>query len=65
MRRVDGRTVPRVTLGGLVVIPVLLASRGVGMDGQKSAEVLGVYAEIELSAEVLRTFIVDGWNFPL
>ena len=40
MRRVYGRKVTRITLGGLSTCLVLPASRGVGMGWQKSAEAI-------------------------
>jgi len=42
MRRVYGMKVTRLTLGGLSTCLVLLASRGVGMGWQKSAEAIVV-----------------------
>jgi len=47
MRRVYGRKVTRITLGGLSICLVLPTSQGVGMDWQKSAEVVlaGVTAQ--------------------
>ena len=42
MRRVYGRKVTRITLGGLSACLVLPASRGVGMGRQKSAEAVVV-----------------------
>jgi RNA-directed DNA polymerase len=42
MRRVTGKKVTRITLGGLPTCLVLLTSRGVGMGWQKSAEAIGV-----------------------
>lgn len=47
MRRVYGRKVTRITLGGLSIRLVLPAAQGVGMDWQKSAEVIvaGVTAQ--------------------
>ena len=42
MRRVYGKKVTRITLGGLSICHELLTSRGVGMGCQKSAEAIGV-----------------------
>jgi RNA-directed DNA polymerase len=42
MRRVYGKKVTRITLGGLSICHVLLTSRGAGMGWQKSAEAIGV-----------------------
>jgi RNA-directed DNA polymerase len=42
MRRVYGRKVTRITLGGLPVCLVLPTSRGVGTGRQKSAEAIVV-----------------------
>jgi len=42
MRRVYGRKVTRITLGGLSPCFALPASRGVGMGWQKSAEAIRV-----------------------
>ena len=45
MRRVYGTQVTRLTLGGLSLCLVLPASRGVGMERQKSAEAVVVATE--------------------
>jgi len=42
MRRVYGKKVTRITLGGLSTCPVLLVSRDAGMGWQKSAEAIRV-----------------------
>jgi hypothetical protein len=51
MRRVYGRKVTRITLGGLPACLVLPASRGVGMGWQKSAEAIRVGLTIRQRAE--------------
>jgi len=40
MRRVDGAKVTRLTLGGLLICQVLVASQGAAMGEQKSAEAI-------------------------
>ena len=51
MRRVYGMKVTRFTRGDLSICLVLPASRGVGMDWQKSAEAIRVGLTIQQRAE--------------
>jgi len=51
MWRVYGKKVTRITRGDLLICLVLLASRGVGMDRQKSAEAIRVEVTARQRAE--------------